>query len=122
MQAVEDESECEGVGPEGDLFAEIDVQSISYEELILADESAMAIASAKLNASRLMPHSCDAISFHQDDGLTNYRGPQPHLILCNPPFHLNHTVDEYAGRRLLVQSARHLPTGGRLWPRSPRGG
>jgi hypothetical protein len=44
----------------------------------------------------------------------DYGAEPPDLILCNPPFHLNHAVDEYAGRRLLAQCARQLPAGGRL--------
>jgi len=78
-----------------------------------ADESAMAIASARHNASRLFPGS-GAFAFHHDDGLANYQGPPADLILCNPPFHLGHAVEEFAGRRLLLQCARHLPAGGRL--------
>jgi 16S rRNA G1207 methylase RsmC len=83
-------------------------------EVFFADESAMAVASARMNASRLFPAESSAFIFHQGDGLANYSGPPVELILCNPPFHLNHAVDEYAGRRLLEQCARHLQPGGRL--------
>ena len=79
-----------------------------------ADESALAIASSQLNAGRLFPGDSGAFAFHHDDGLENYTAPAVDLILCNPPFHLNHAVDEYAGRRLLAQCARHLQPGGRL--------
>jgi 16S rRNA G1207 methylase RsmC len=83
-------------------------------QVICADESAMAVASARANATRLFPQAGDAFHFHQGDGLTGYDGPQAQLVLCNPPFHLQHTVDDYAGRRLLEQCARHLPPGGHL--------
>ncbi len=82
--------------------------------LIFADESAMAIASARSNALRIFPQDSDCFIFHHDDGVVNYHGAAADLILCNPPFHLNHAVDEYAGRRLLEQCAGHLPAGGRL--------
>lgn len=81
-------------------------------EVIFADESAMAIASARGNSARLFPRG--SFGFHHGDGLLDYDGPLAELILCNPPFHLNHAVDEYAGRRLLEQCARHLSPGGRL--------
>jgi len=82
--------------------------------VVFVDESAMAVASARVNSAGLFPGDASAFTFGQGDGLANYRGPQADLILCNPPFHLQHTVDDYAGRRLLEQCARHLQPGGRL--------
>jgi 16S rRNA G1207 methylase RsmC len=83
-------------------------------EVLFADESAMAVASAQANAARLFPTDSARFVFHRGDGLADYAGPAAGLILCNPPFHLNHVVDDYAGRRLLEQCARHLQPGGRL--------
>jgi len=83
-------------------------------ELVFADESAMAIASARGNLNRLFPHLATRCRFHHGDGLLDYPGAAAELILCNPPFHLNHTVDEYAGRRLLAQCADRLAPGGAL--------
>lgn len=82
--------------------------------VVFADESAMALASAEANARRLFGQASHSFSFHHGDGLSNYLGPVADLILCNPPFHLNHAVDDYAGRRLLGQCAGHLQAGGRL--------
>ena len=80
-------------------------------EVLFADESAMAIASAHHNCATLVAgaNTC----FHHGDGLIG-TGRRFDLILCNPPFHLGHTVDEYAGRRLLGQAAEHLLPGGCL--------
>jgi 23S rRNA (guanine1835-N2)-methyltransferase len=78
------------------------------------DESALAIASAQFNASRLFPHAEHRFQFHHGDGLEQYAGAAVQLILCNPPFHQEHTVNEYAGRRLLNQCSRHLLPGGHL--------
>ena len=83
-------------------------------KILFADESAMAIASAKANAARLFPTDSGQFIFHHGDGLEHYGGPVAQLILCNPPFHLNHVVDEYAGQRLLEQCARRLQPAGRL--------
>ena len=74
----------------------------------------MAVASALSNATRLFPQRLDRCSFHHGDGLLAYEGGPVDLILCNPPFHLNHTVDDYAGRHLLQQCATCLQPGGRL--------
>ena len=90
------------------------VQCGLAREVIFCDESAMAIASAWLNASRLFARQADSFVFHQGDGLLEYAGNPAELILCNPPFHLNHTVDEFAGRHLLQQCNKHLQSGGRL--------
>ncbi|MBP6723236.1 MAG: class I SAM-dependent methyltransferase [Halioglobus sp.] len=81
---------------------------------VFVDESAMALASTRANSASLFPGDGAAFTFIQDDGLANYSGPQADLILCNPPFHLQHTVDDFAGRRLLEQCARHLRPGGHL--------
>ncbi len=80
--------------------------------LLLCDESAMAIASARINAHKLFPRR--DISFYHGDGLLHYPGSAADLILCNPPFHLNHRIDQSVGRRLLVQAAAHLSKGGCL--------
>ncbi len=82
--------------------------------LMLCDESAMAVESAARNASTLLPEKVEKISFHHGDGLVNYTGPQANLILCNPPFHANHAVEEYVGKRLLKQCADQLGKAGRL--------
>ncbi|GAB3275960.1 class I SAM-dependent methyltransferase [Parahaliea aestuarii] len=82
--------------------------------VLFCDESAMAVASARANAQRLFPDHMDALQFHHGDGLLDVEPATADLILCNPPFHLQHTVDEYAGRRLLSQAARHLTDGGQL--------
>ena len=81
-------------------------------KLLLCDESAMAIASARSNTQATFPEG--DINFHHGDGLLNYAGPPVELIICNPPFHLNHTMDETVGRRLLVQAAGKLTKGGSL--------
>lgn len=83
-------------------------------KLVFCDESAMAIACAKLNANRLFEQAAHNFDFHHGDGLEEYHGDTAQLILCNPPFHQEHTVDEFAGRRLLDQCSRHLQPGGRL--------
>lgn len=81
-------------------------------ELTLCDESAMAIESARQNVARAAPNT-KAVNFHHGDGLLGLTN-KAELILCNPPFHLGHTVDDFAGRRLLEQCANHLTDSGQL--------
>lgn len=83
--------------------------------IAFCDESAMAVRSARLNASRIFPQDSSNISFFQGDGLIDYCGKPAQLILCNPPFHLQHTVDDFAGRNVLEQCSQHLQPGGRLY-------
>ncbi len=83
-------------------------------ELWFCDESAQAVASARLNVETVLPGLAAKAHFHHGDGLRDWAGPAPELILCNPPFHLQHTVDDYAGRRLISQAAAALAPGGQL--------
>ena len=81
--------------------------------LTFCDESAMAICSARENATHFFKDAADAFGFHHGDGLKGLP-EQADLILCNPPFHLGHTVDDLAGRRLLAQCAGALKPEGQL--------
>ncbi|QFU75974.1 class I SAM-dependent methyltransferase [Halioglobus maricola] len=81
------------------------------EEFHFFDESAMAIASAEENWQSLYPD--EAAHFHHGDGLLAST-KQFDMILCNPPFHLGHSVDDFAGRRLLQQCKTRLAPGGSL--------
>ncbi len=80
--------------------------------VLFADESAMAIASAQTNTTKVSATDVDT-SFHLGDGLKGL-DRKFELILCNPPFHLGHAVDDFAGRRLLEQAAQSLLPGGSL--------
>ena len=83
-------------------------------QVLCCDESAMAVASAQHNARQLFPTEFEHFEFLHGDGLLDYRGAAAQLVLCNPPFHSQHTVDEYVGRRLLAQCSEHLAAGGSL--------
>ena len=79
------------------------------------DESSLAVASARNNVASLFPERLKRCSFQQSDGFRHYRGDEVQQILCNPPFHQGHVVDDHAGRRLLRQAATVLRPGGELW-------
>jgi 16S rRNA (guanine1207-N2)-methyltransferase len=85
-------------------------------ELHFFDESYQAVAAAQENYHR---NGLDAVEpaaqFHVDDGLTHYTGDAFDLVLCNPPFHQGHVIDDQIALRMLTQSKRHLRGGGELW-------
>ena len=81
----------------------------------VCDESAQAIASARVNAGRLLASTADQQTrFLHGDGLLAWTAEAPELVLCNPPFHAQHTVDDFVGRRLILQAAQVLAPGGAL--------
>lgn len=85
------------------------------KNIAFCDESAMAVACAQHNAKTINRASEHRdFTFHQGDGLLDFSGPQANLVLCNPPFHSNHSVDDYVGRRLIEQSAQYLQPSGAL--------
>jgi 16S rRNA G1207 methylase RsmC len=88
------------------------VQQGLASAVTFADESAMAIASARMNCLAIRKED-RSLAFHHGDGLQGV-AQRFDRILCNPPFHLGHTVDDYAGRRLLVQCTTSLKPGGEL--------
>lgn len=80
------------------------------ETVLFCDESAMAIDSVTLN----LPEQWRAqAEMHHGDGLQG-NSTSADLVVLNPPFHLGHVVDEYAGRRLISQAHDTLLPGGRL--------
>ncbi|MEP4484764.1 MAG: methyltransferase [Halioglobus sp.] len=81
--------------------------------ITFCDESAMAIESARRNVQHLPASGSLDIKYHHGDGLLGLT-VRPDLILCNPPFHLHHVVDEFAGQRLLRQCAKVLKHDGSL--------
>jgi 16S rRNA G1207 methylase RsmC len=83
-------------------------------QITFCDESSMAIASARHNVETLFPDRVAATAFHFGDGLLGLE-EKVALVICNPPFHHGHSVDDFAGRRLLQQAAKQLLPGGRLY-------
>ncbi|MDP3878609.1 MAG: methyltransferase [Methylobacter sp.] len=78
------------------------------------DESFMAVASAKDNFQRAFSGQREA-TFAVGDGLMAVESASAELILCNPPFHQQHTVGDQIAVSLFKQSRRVLRKGGELW-------
>ena len=78
------------------------------------DESYMAVASAKMNYEKIYKDHTQS-EFIVSDGLNQLSISHVDLILCNPPFHQQHTVGDQIAWRMFTQSAKYLKEGGELW-------
>ena len=77
------------------------------------DESYMAIASAKENyQSEFAAQQAD---FIVGNALTNIQAQDIDLILCNPPFHQQHSMGDHIAWEMFKQSRKHLIPGGQIW-------
>ncbi len=78
------------------------------------DESFMALASARENFYRAFDQQRTA-TFNVADGLTDFQPDSADLILCNPPFHQQHTVGDQIAADMFKQARRTLRKKGELW-------
>lgn len=88
-----------------------------------ADESYMAVDSARYNYQKQFPDT--EASYYQSDSLSQTPWftktsatlslPAPDLILCNPPFHQQHTISDHIAWRMFTQSKQVLAKNGGLW-------
>ena len=90
-------------------------QLYSTADVLFIDESYMAIASAQENYKRAFPGSEQGSCFSVADGLDKQVNECSDLIVCNPPFHQQHTVGVGVAKKLFKDSKRCLRTGGELW-------
>ncbi|MEQ1622211.1 MAG: methyltransferase [Methylococcales bacterium] len=77
------------------------------------DESYMAVASARINFQAMGDER--QASFKIGDGLTDFKSESVDLILCNPPFHQQHTVGDQIAQSMFRQALRVLRPKGELW-------
>lgn len=78
------------------------------------DESFMAVASAQENFYRAFGKTREA-SFQVGDGLNDFAEQSADLILCNPPFHQQHTIGDQIATQFFKQAKKVLKRGGELW-------
>ena len=86
-------------------------------ELTFCDESFQAISSTKYNLTHNIPklQSESQVSIYADDGLKNMQAQSQELIICNPPFHQQHTVSTDIAHSLFSDAFRALESDGELW-------
>jgi len=79
------------------------------------DESYAAIASAKENYKQDNKDKADNASFYNSDCFSQFTGENVDLILCNPPFHQNHSIGDHIAWEMFKQSHEQLQAGGEFW-------
>jgi len=82
-------------------------------EVIAADQSAAAVASAAATAAA--NGLADRIRVVRDDAAATVPDAGVDLVVCNPPFHVGAAVVTTAADRLFAAAARVLRPGGELW-------
>lgn len=79
------------------------------------DESYMAVASAQDNYANIIKSPSQSPLFSLGNGLEGVDSDSTDLILCNPPFHVQHAVADDTARSFFKHAARCLRQQGQLW-------
>ena len=79
------------------------------------DQSHMAVASAQENHQVNLAGKTLSADFLCHDCLPEDQFHGVDLILCNPPFHQEHSITDHIAWTMLNQSFQHLRSGGQLW-------
>jgi len=82
--------------------------------MYFVDESYMAVSSAKQNFKRVFADIRQA-NFMVSDGLMTFDTESIDVVLCNPPFHQNHSISDTVATSMFKQSRYVLKKGGELW-------
>ncbi len=99
---------CCGSGILGIKYKQLNNQA----QVDFFDESHMAVQSAE--ESWLQNNLDQQCSFQWDDGLSQQTDEKYDLILCNPPFHEQHTIGDHIAKRLFKDAKRCLNNDGSL--------
>jgi len=83
--------------------------------VIFADESYMAVASAKQNILLNLPDAIDRCEFLVSNCLDELDSDmRVDIVICNPPFHQQNTVTDHIAVQMFQDSHWHLSTRGEL--------
>ena len=82
-------------------------------KISFVDESYMALASARLNYAQLGPEAVPA-EFISADCLSGFVQNSSDCIVCNPPFHQQHSIGDHIAWQMFKQAHQVLRTGGEL--------
>lgn len=83
-------------------------------QVVFTDESYMAVASARANIELNLPHCLANAEFVVDDCLATQQAQSADQVICNPPFHQQHTVTTHIATQMFMEAKRVLKRGGRL--------
>ncbi len=84
-------------------------------QLYFIDESYMAVASAQHNYHALIASPPVAPQFFTGDALEPFSASSVDLIICNPPFHVQHAIALDTARLFFQAAAGCLNSAGELW-------
>lgn len=90
------------------------LQYQAHCQIILTDESYMAVASAKETLQANLPERLSDCTFVVDDCLTQQASSSVDWVICNPPFHQQTTVTTHIASQMFRDAKRVLKNGGRL--------
>ena len=82
------------------------------------DESYAAVASATENYRQEIKEAKSNASFYISDCFNQFdndANERIDLILCNPPFHQNHSIGDHIAWEMFKQSLEQLQNGGEIW-------
>ena len=82
--------------------------------IIFSDDCFQAIESAQLSFKENFAEQEIACQFVWQDCLANQNNESADLIICNPPFHQQHTITDHIARQMFEDAKRVLRTGGEL--------
>ncbi len=83
-------------------------------KIVFTDESYMAVESAISNFLSVFDDTREA-EFLQTDCLQGVAENSASLILCNPPFHQNHAINDDVAWQMFSESRQALDKNGELW-------
>jgi len=79
------------------------------------DETYMAVASSELNAAHNLPQELDRCQFAVNNSLAGIERESVQAVLCNPPFHQQHTIAGHTAWQMFCDAKRCLQVGGELY-------
>jgi 16S rRNA G1207 methylase RsmC len=83
-------------------------------KLVFADESYMAVDSARLTLAANRPDLLDQAEFTVDDCLSQQPDESADFIICNPPFHQQNAITDHIAWQMFTDARRVLKKHGRL--------
>ncbi|WP_336956418.1 23S rRNA (guanine(1835)-N(2))-methyltransferase RlmG [Serratia sp. KG1D] len=83
-------------------------------QVTFVDESYMAVASSELNVEHNLPQELDRCQFEVNNALAGIERESVQAVLCNPPFHQQHTITDHTAWQMFCDAKRCLQVGGEL--------
>jgi 16S rRNA G1207 methylase RsmC len=83
-------------------------------KLVFADESYMAVDSARLTLTANRPDLLPQAEFSVDDCLSQQAAESADFIICNPPFHQQNAITDHIAWQMFTDARRVLKKHGRL--------